>query len=384
MATSGRSENTDLARWPIAELLEQEPYLFEFFQAIRLMARIDSQREVVGRFNNPSAEVVRFAANPDVSFPASEIQSLEQRDGKAPLMRVNFIGLHGPQGILPRAYCELVNERIRARDKTLRDFFDLFNHRIISLFYQAWEKFHFEIPYERGELDRFSHYVLALLGLDAPGLQNRQDVADDSLLFYGGLLSMHSRSATGLRQVLWDYFNVPVEIEQFVGAWYPVDEESQCCLGEDGSYSEQLGFGAVVGNETWDQQSRVRIQLGPLTLEQYVDFLPGHEGHRQLRSLTQFYASGEYDMEVQLILRRDQVPACELKAHDGEGQQLGWTSWMKSAEFVYDAGETVLELSDSERKPYGEYVEVDRGQAERHYARDAGGRGRPVFGANPL
>ncbi len=120
--------------------------------------------------------------------------------------------------------------------------------------------------------------------------------------------------------MLWDYFDVPVEIEQFVGAWYPVDEESQCCLGENGSYSEQLGFGAVVGDEIWDQQSRVRIQLGPLTLEQYVDFLPGHEGHRQLRSLTQFYASGEYDMEVQLILRKEEVPVCELKAREERGR----------------------------------------------------------------
>jgi type VI secretion system protein ImpH len=252
--------------------------------------------------------------------------------------------MQGPQGVLPRAYCELVNERLRSRDHTLPDFFDLFNHRIVSLFYQAWEKYHFEIPYERGELDRFSRYVLALLGLDTPGLQNRQDVADDSLLFYGGLLSMHSRSATGLRQVLWDYFNVPVEIEQFVGAWYPVDEESQCSLGGNGGYSEQLGFGAVVGNETWDQQSRVRLQLGPLTLEQYTDFLPGHEGHRQLRSLTRFYTGGEFDVEVQLILRRQDVPACELKPQDGDGPQLGWTSWMKSAEFLHDAGETVLEL----------------------------------------
>ena len=155
---------------------------------------------------------------------------------------------------------------------------------------------------------------------------------------------MHSRSATGLRQVLWDYFNVPVEIEQFVGAWYPVEVESQCCLGENGGYSEQLGFGAVVGDETWDQQSRVRLQLGPLSLEEYVDFLPGHEGYRQLRSLTRFYTGGEYDVEVQLILRRQDVPACELKAWDGEGQQLGWTSWIRSAEFQHDAGETVLEL----------------------------------------
>lgn len=344
MATSGRSENTALARWPIADLLDREPYLFEFFQAIRLMARMEPQRKVVGGFHNPAAEVVRFGANPDVSFPASAIQSLELREGKPSLMRVNFMGLQGPLGVLPRSYCELVNERIRARDTTLRDFFDLFNHRIISLFYQAWEKFHFQIPYERGERDRFSHYVLALLGLDTPGLQNRQDVADESLLFYGGLLSMHSRSATGLRQVLGDYFSVPVEIEQFVGAWYPVELESQCSLGENGGYSEQLGLGAVVGNEIWDQQSRVRIQLGPLTLEQYVDFLPGHEGHRQLRSLTRFYTGGEYDVEVQLILRRQEVPACELKPQDGDGQQLGWTSWMKSAEFTHDAGETVLEL----------------------------------------
>jgi len=344
VATTGRPENTALARWPIADLLEEEPYLFEFFQAVRLMSRMEPRRQVVGGFNNPASEVVRFAANPSVSFPASEIQSLERRGDGPPVMRVNFMGLDGPLGVLPRSYCELVNERMRARDTTLRDFLDLFNHRVLSLFYQAWEKFHFQIPYERGEKERFSHYVLALLGLQTPGLQNRQDVADGSLLFYGGLLSMHSRSATGLRQVLWDYFDVPVEIEQFVGAWYPVELESQCSLGENGGYSEQLGFGAVVGDETWDQQSRVRLQLGPLTLEQYLDFLPGHEGHRQLRSLTRFYTGGEYDVEVQLILRRQDVPACELKPRDGDGQQLGWTSWMKTAEFTHDAGETVLEL----------------------------------------
>jgi len=344
MATAGGSENTAVVPWPILDLLDQEPYLFEFFQAIRLMARTHPQLQVVGRFGNPDSEVARFGANPAVSFPASEIQSLDERAGKPPLMRVNFMGLFGPQGILPRTYCELINERIRAKDTTLRDFFDLFNHRLISLFYQAWEKYHFEIPYERGESNRFSGHVLALLGLETPGLQNRQDVADDSLLFYGGLLSMHSRSACGLRLVLWDYFGVPVEIEQFVGAWYPVEIESQCSLGESGGYSEQLGFGAVVGNETWDQQSRVRIQLGPLTLEQYIDFLPGHEGNRQLRAITRFYSGGEYDVEVQLILRKQEVPACELTHPDGIGPQLGWTSWVKTVDFTHHADETILEL----------------------------------------
>jgi type VI secretion system protein ImpH len=344
MAPPSRSEDTAVIRWPIADTLEREPYLFEFFQAIRLMARMAPERRVVGGFHNPAHEIARFAANPHLAFPASQIQTFEVREGAPPLMHVNFMGLHGPLGVLPRAYCELVNQRLRERDSTLAAFLDLFNHRMISLFYQAWEKYRFEIAYERGEGDRFSHHVLALLGLATPGLQGRQDVADDSLCFYGGLLSMHSRSATGLRQVLWDYFGVPVEIEQFVGAWYPVELDSQCSLGEDGGYSGQLGFGAVVGDETWDQQSRVRIQLGPLTLEQYRDFLPGSEGYRQLRALTRFYAGGEYDMEVQLILRKREVPACELLSLDGDGAQLGWTSWVKSSEFTSDAEETILEL----------------------------------------
>ena len=63
------------------------------------MARIAAGRaDPVGRFNNPAAEVVRFGANPDVSFPASQIQSLELREGETPLMRVNFMGLHRPAG----------------------------------------------------------------------------------------------------------------------------------------------------------------------------------------------------------------------------------------------------------------------------------------------
>jgi type VI secretion system protein ImpH len=300
-------------------------------------------KQVVGRFTNPANEVLRFGANPSVSFPASQIQALDTSGPGPAAMQVNFMGLTGPSGILPLAYSSLVIDRVRVRDYAMRDFFDVFNHRITSLFYQAWEKYRFEIPYERGERDRFSYHVLALLGLGTPGLEDRQEVPDDSLLFYSGLLAGHARSATGLRQVLADYFDVPVEIEQFVGAWYPVEEEAQCSLGETGGYSEQLGLGAVVGDEVWDQQARVRIRFGPLTLEQYTDFLPGHESYRHLRAITRFYAAGEFDMEIQLILRREDVPRCELCA-EGEGPQLGWTSWVKNAPFPRDPGETVLEL----------------------------------------
>ncbi len=329
---------------PIGEWLEREPYEFEFFQAVRLLERLLPEREPVGRFVNPSAEVARFGVNPSPAFPASQIQSLEIAKNGTPRLSVNFMGLIGPLGLLPLYYTELVLERIRARDNTLRDFLDVFHHRMISLFFAAWEKYRFNIAYERGERDRFSHHLLDLLGVGTPGLEDRQDVPDDSLLFYGGLLALHARSATALEQILGDYFDVPVEVEQFVGAWYPMDSDSQCELGAGEDYSAQLGFGAVVGNEIWDQQSRARIRLGPLTLAQYRDFLPGGAAHRQLRALTKFFAGNEYDMEVQLILRRDEVPACDLAAGEGDGLQLGWTTWVKSAPFRRDPGDTILSL----------------------------------------
>jgi type VI secretion system protein ImpH len=344
MAPASRPEDTPVDRWPIAETLDREPYRFEFFQAVRLLTQMAPNRQVIGRFGNPSEEVLRFGAHAKVAFPASAIQTLERHDGAPSEMRVNFMGLTGPLGLLPLAYSELVLERLRSRDTALRDFLDLFNHRMISLFYQAWEKYRFFVPYERGERDRFSQHVLALLGLRTAGLQDRQGVPDDALLFYSGLLSAHSRSVTGMRQLLADYFGVPVEIDQFVGAWYPVEPDSQCSLGEGNGLSEQLGFGAVVGDEIWDQQSRIRIRFGPLRLAQYKDFLPGGEAHRHVQALTSFFAGEEYDVEIQLVLRREEVPPCDLGAESDSGPQLGWTTWVKSAAFTRDPGETILEL----------------------------------------
>jgi type VI secretion system protein ImpH len=354
VASTSRTENPDLTqaevdtqswdeRFPIARDLASEPYRFDFFQAIRLLALMYPDRQVPGRFTNPGEEVAHFGATASVAFPASQIQSLDM-DTQPASMQVNFMGLTGPLGVLPLDYSRLVIDRLRSKDPAMRDFFDLFNHRMLSLFYQAWEKYRFNIPYERGERDRFSHHVLALLGLGTPGLQNRQEVPDDSLLFYSGLLAMHSRSASALRHLLMDYFGVPVQIEQFVGAWYPVERDAQCSLGKDMTDSERLGLGAVVGDEIWDKQSRVRIQLGPLTLEQYLDFLPGGSAHRQVLALAGFFAGGEYDLETQLILKREEVPALELKQVGEQEPQLGWTSWIKSMEFTRDPGETILEL----------------------------------------
>ncbi len=173
-------------------------------------------------------------------------------------------------------------------------------------------------------------------------------MTDDSLLFYSGLLGLHTRSAAALKQIIADYFAVAVEVQQFVGAWYSLSRDNQCCFEDGNALSEQLGVGAVVGDEIWNQQSGVRLRLGPLSLRQYVDFLPEGSAYQPLRAITRFFGGDEIDFEVQLVLKRDEVPACELEdplmSREKISPQLGWSTWVKSAPMGRDPGDTVLRI----------------------------------------
>jgi type VI secretion system protein ImpH len=344
MATTRRPDDPDVSISTVEAELRDSPYLFEFFQAVRLMERLFPNKSPVGKFLPPSTEVVRFVANSTLAFPASQVQSLEWSQDTPCRMKVNFLGLTGPEGVLPLYYTALLAERTREGDSSAVDFFDIFNHRLTSLFYLAWEKYRFSVAYEREGLDPFSHHLMDLIGMGTPGLQNRLPVEDDSLLYYSGLLAQRPRSAAALRDVLSDYFEVPVEVEQFAGGWYSLDKNTQTALQGGLGESEQLGFGVVVGDEVWDQTARVRIKFGPLSLEQYQDFLPQGSAFPALRALTTFFSNGEFDFEIQLILGRRDVPACELGA-EGEGvPQLGWHTYVRTREMNDDAGDTILQL----------------------------------------
>jgi len=118
--------------------LGEDPTAFEFFQAVRLLERARGGQRRVGGFGDPDDEVARFSAHPSTAFPASEIQALELPPGAPARLSVNFLGLIGPLGVLPYHYTLLVVERLRARDRALQAFLDIFNHRITSLFYRAF------------------------------------------------------------------------------------------------------------------------------------------------------------------------------------------------------------------------------------------------------
>jgi type VI secretion system protein ImpH len=295
----------------------------------------------------PGNEIVRFRTHPSLAFPPSEIFELKApppgQEGRPPEMTLNFIGLTGPQGVLPHPYTELVRERVSYKDTALWSFFDIFNHRIASLFYRAWEKYRFPIAYERRGEDAFTEYLFDLIGMGTPGLRGRMSVKDQALLLYAGHIAQKPHSAGSIAAVLRDYFRVPAQIVQFVGQWFPLEPENVTRMGQANC---ELGRTVVAGDSVFVSQSKFRVRLGPLTLAQFVSFLPVGPSWKPANDLTRYLAGLEFDYDVQLVLRKEDVPPCSLDSKSALPPMLGWTTWITSETPRKDADEVVLPVDN--------------------------------------
>jgi type VI secretion system protein ImpH len=329
---------------PLEKLLYDEAFRFEFYQAVKLLEMLAPDATPVGEGSEPSAEPVRFTSRVGLDFPASEIDLLERpADGGAeaiPHMRVNFLGLAGVLGPLPLPMTERVLERVWHRDTALRDFLDLFNHRLVSILARARKRYRPAVAWKPPDDGPFARTGSALLGLGTAGLASRMEVPDRGLLVYAGLLAGSPRSQVGLEVLLAHYFEVPIAVRPFAGRWLALDPEERTALGVSGRnqiLGAAAGF-AVLGARIWDQESGFELHLGPLHLYQFLSFLPIGTAFRSLVDLVRFYAGDGLDFTVRLTLRAGEVPPCRL----GWGPRLGWSSWLKTQHFEVDDSQVVV------------------------------------------
>jgi type VI secretion system protein ImpH len=351
MASASRRTNLDLSKQ-----LSTEPYRFSFFQAVRLLERAAELaksgelrgRRPVGEDFLPRDEAVRFRTLVSFGVPAGDIAAFQHSDadsGQPPVLTAAFLGLTGPAGVLPQHYTQLLIERVRRKDYSLRDFFDVFHHRLISLFYRSWRKYRFFVDYERvasspdADDDLFTQCLFSLIGLGVPQLRGRQQVDDETFLYYGGHFSHAPRNAISLAAILNDYLNVPAQVEQFIGQWLYLEREDQSCfpsrLRLDGC-NNALGVKTIAGARVWGIENRIRIRLGPLSFEDFLRYTPRGDLLGQTAQLVRSYAGAEFDFDVQPVLRADEVPLCQLGG-DRSQSYLGWTTWLRSMPMSRDA-----------------------------------------------
>ena len=314
----------------VRKMLEEEPFRVHFFQAVRLLQKMEPELKPVGYFVTPQGETIRFSARTSLAFPPSEIFALRNIENGQTAMTVEFMGLCAAISVMPVPYTEFLLSRTRQKDFVMEDFLNIFNHRMISFFYRGWEKYRFFVEYERTGEDKLSTRLFDLIGLGTEGMRNRGGLPDHAYLNYVALLARHVRTAGSLQQILEDYFGVSVHIQQFAGAWRKLSPENQTCFNGFGGASERLGVGVVAGDEVWDHHGRIRISIGPMRFEQYLKFLPGKDAYHELVAWLKFYSNGSYETEVQLVLAREDAPPCELGSRAETRPQLGLVSWLKT------------------------------------------------------
>jgi type VI secretion system protein ImpH len=253
------------------------------------------------------------------------------------------MGLIGPLGVLPQHVTELVADRARYGDTAVWEFLDIFNHRMISLFYRAWEKHHLTAAYDHAQLDEVTQYLFDTIGMGTDGLRDHLSVPDRALLLYGGLIAQRPHSAGIIEAILSDYFSVPVNVEQFAGQWLELEEENCSRLGRA---NNQLGVSAIVGKRFWDSQSKFRTTFGALTFEKFKEFLPVGSAFKPATELVRFLAGIEFDFDLKLVLKADHVPDCILSTGADAAPMLGWTTWLKTRPFSNDDSQVVLAINN--------------------------------------
>lgn len=390
----------------ISQLL-QAPQQFGFFQAVRLL------EQWVG------LEAVQFHNSVSMSFAPSEIESLQAHwtspkavglAGPEPVFapvsapvygpvsapaalpvslpgaialdgaldahrptRVDLtpacMGLLGVSGALPLFYTEwLAQAEVKGRDAAARAFLDVFSHRSVTLFYQAWCKHRLGVRHEQEALRHrasqhpnpaaqqaamsqakapapvpraFVAEVLALSGMGLKGLRHRLGaerggVSDEALAYFAGTLQQRTLPMAQLQRLLTHYLGVPVSIEPYVGRWYTLPADSRTVLGKDASHvvasgGGVLGRSAMLGERVWQRNLCVRLVLGPLDRTPFLRFLPGGAGAHALRQWLRLLVGPALEVEVQLRLRRDAVAACALSSDRSPlSGRLGWETFLLS------------------------------------------------------
>ncbi len=380
---AGRDPNRD-PNVVVPKLLSRDPHGLDFFAMARLLECSYDALPRLGTSQRPSDDPVRFAQEPSLAFPPVSVSKFVAKSGvREGRVFVNFLGMLGPNGPLPLHITDYARDRERnQQDPTLARFLDVFNHRMVSLFYRAWAVNQLPVSFDRtrkharsgglqvGRLseptlqptsdpaadftqtertaenggraawtdeDRYATYIGALFGMGIPTFRSRDELPDVAKLHYAGRLAPGVKNAEGLRAIIESFFGVSARIEEFVGGWLDLPDRYWCRLGGS-AQSCKLGVNTVVGARVWESQGRFRVVMGPMALADYERLLPGGESQKRLEAWVRNYVGHEFEFQVQLILREDAVPKVQL----GKTGRLGWTTWMSRGKLGRDPSDLVF------------------------------------------
>jgi type VI secretion system protein ImpH len=335
----------------LVALLEREGNRFSFFQAVNLLHRLIPDTTPVGELGPPAMEPVRFQHDPNLVFHAGDIDAVKIRQEKGAIravMTTTFLGLTGTASPLATVFAEEVLRAESADESSLRGFYDLFHHRLVSLFYRTWKKYRFTSGFHADGNDVFSRRMLSFVGVDAAGAVPRRGLMPLEVLALAPLVATRTRPARTLQIVLERVLpNTKIAIEPFVLRRVQIREDDRCLIGKQNNV---LGVDFVVGRTVADRSGRFRVIVGPVGYEMFESLMPGGKLHARLRDVILQFAPAHLEPELELALGVDDAPRFQLGSE--RGGRLGVSTHLPMKQSKAMRARVVLSESIAEAVPH--------------------------------
>lgn len=294
---------------------------FGFFQAVRSLEAALAGHARIGHLGPVAEERLRLRPDLGLGFPTGDIAAIDRlpdRPGQPARYELvaGFLGIYGASSPMP----SYLTEDLLALEETnplTRRFLDLFNHRLLSLFYRAWQKYRCADADMAGPQGLYTRRLLLLLGLD-----HLPQVCDDrlvslQLIRFAELLTQHPHSAIGLQTCLRRFFpGIPIQVEPCVAVWTAIPPDQRSSLGMQGI---SLGQDFWLGENVCNRSTTFRVAIGPIDYRTFQEFLPGAARRQELEALIAVFNQDGLDCEIAISVRTTATPFL-----DGEGGDDGF------------------------------------------------------------
>ena len=308
-----------------------KPYEYDFYQAVSLLKSFISNsslgdlKETKFGIINPSIPI-KFKSTVHYANPSTDIKKIEIKTNLKgflqPILWVNFTGIAGVQGPLPLAYTEMVFRNIRNKDNALASFLDIFNNRIISLFYDLKSSVPGYIP-GPPQSSPIGKILKSFGGLELG--EERSDV-EKYLINYKNMFWQRIRSSSNLKQILQSFFESKIQVFENIGAFSNIDEEYITKIGDKKGSLYTLGNDAYLGNRIWNQSNKIKIIICDIDDKKYETFNPYYNGEnlKHLIQLCKVYSPDS--LKINFFLQIDQKFKKATILSDNHN--LGFNTWL--------------------------------------------------------
>jgi type VI secretion system protein ImpH len=279
---------------------------FSFFPAAYLLHRLSPSATPVGELGPVANEAIRFRHDHRLIFHSGDVSSIQivERDGRpAPVeLTAAFLGLTGSVSPLSTAMLEEVLRAESSDAPALRAFYDLFHHRLASLFYRAWKKYRFSAGFRVEGDDPYTRRALSFIGIDTAGAVADSGLAPLSQLALAPLLALRVRSGRSLELVLRHALrpitgDARVWVEPFIVRKVEIAPEQRVQLGRQNT---TLSTDLTIGESVLDQSGRFRVHVAPVSHEVCESLLPGGRHYPFLRKVIAHFSRGHLEAELEL------------------------------------------------------------------------------------